>query len=150
MVDVDDLDLRALIYRRFASTGMAPTRGELVERIGDPDVADRQLRRLHDAHVIVLDDRPERAGEIRMALPFSAVPTEHRVRSGDRSWWANCAWDSLAIAAAIDDDVHIESVWADSGEPLEFDVVDDVLGLTEGHVHFEIEARHWWRDIVRT
>jgi hypothetical protein len=147
---VDDLDLRAVIYRRFADFGVAPVRAELIEIIGTPDAADAQLRRMHGAHMIVLDDRPGRLGEIRMALPFSAIPTDHRVTATGRSWWANCAWDSLAIVAAIDEDAHIDSVWFDTSEPLALDIVDGSLSSSEGHVHFVVPAHDWWDDIVRT
>jgi hypothetical protein len=51
------------------------------------------LARLHAAHALVLD----RAGEVRMALPFSNVETAYLVESDGRAWPANCAWDALAI-----------------------------------------------------
>lgn len=146
--DVDDIALRALIYRHIVDTGTAPTRHELTDIIGrDPDV---QLRRLHDAHMIVLDDRPHRLGEIRMALPFAAEPTDFLVTTTTGAWWANCAWDSLAIVAAMHQDAHIASTWNDTGDPVALDIADGQLDQTAGFIHFRIPARHWWDDIVRT
>jgi hypothetical protein len=147
---VDDLELRAVIYRRIAETGTPPSRDELVAIVGTPDEADARLRRLHDSHMVVLDDRPHRRGEIRMALPFAAEPTGFRVTRNGAGWWANCAWDSLAVVAALRDDARIESTWADTGEVLEIDVVDGRLSRSDGHVHFLVPARHWWDDIVFT
>ena len=37
-----------------------------------------------------------------MAMPFSALPTAFRVVVGERSVWANCAWDAFGIAAALE------------------------------------------------
>ncbi len=142
------MELRSLIYRRLADTGTAPSRQQLLERVG-ADV-DNQLRALHDRHMIVLDDRPHRVGEVRMALPFAAEPSGFRVTADVGSWWANCAWDSLAIVAAINRDARIDSTWSDTGETLTLQVVDEQLTDTDGFIHFVVPARQWWDDIVRT
>ena len=94
---MDDARLRHHIYATFATTGTAPAVSELEPLVGGADAVAAALRRLHDAHSVVLGV----GGEIRMALPFSAVATDHVVRSERLSWWANCAWDSLAIPTAL-------------------------------------------------
>lgn len=137
-----------MIYRRLADTGTAPSREELDQLLGS--AADAQLRALHDAHMIVLDDRPHRRGEVRMALPFSAEPTDYRVSSATGSWFANCAWDSLAVVAAIKQDARIDAPWGDTGESLTLQVRDGQLLDDDGFIHFVVPARHWWDDIVRT
>ncbi len=134
------------IYRSFARTGRAPRPGHLAAWAGSADEARAALERLHDAHAVVLDGK----GEIRMALPFSAVPTEHVVTSGPRRWWANCAWDALAIPAALSIDAEIDATWLDTGRPVELAVVDGMPTSTEGFVHVQIPARRWWDDIVET
>ena len=145
---MDEWAVRAAIFERFAATGRAPDGAEIAEWVGGADAARAVLRRLHDAHLIVLADD----GAILMALPFSAVPTAHRVVVGPRSWWANCAWDALAIPAALDVDADIEAEWMDTGEPVELRVVGGRLdGLEDGgFVHFERPAARWWDDIVET
>ena len=140
--------LRALIYRTTFETGEVPTREALSHTAGAD--LDAQLERLHDAHMIVLDDRPHRTGEIRMALPFAAEPTDFRVTANGRGWWANCAWDSLAVVAAIHQDATIESRWADTGEPLVLNITNQQLSSTEGSIYFRIPAARWWDDIVET
>lgn len=85
-----------------------------------------------------------------MALPFSATPTDHVVRSGNLSWFANCAWDALAIPVAIGGDAHIASVWLDDGSPVTLSVTGTELSSYEGYVHFGVAAAHWWDDIVET
>ena len=147
---MNDLQLRSVIYWHFVKTGLAPSRSELAERVGSQTDTDEQLHRLHDSHMIVLDDRPGRFGEIRMALPFAAEPTNYRVTTANGGWWANCAWDSLAICAAIQLDARIESTWADTSERLVIDVIDQQPETTVGFIHFQIPARHWWDDIVET
>ena len=142
------MELRWIIYRHFADTGTAPTREQLNE-LADGDV-DVLLRSLHDDHMIVLDDRSHRRGEIRMALPFSAEPTDYRVTSAGTAWWANCAWDSLAIGAATGADIDIDAHWSDTGDALRLEIRGGELGSDDGRIHFEVPARHWWDDIVET
>ena len=147
---MDALGLRSVIYRQFASTGTAPSRQSLTEIVGAPETADRLLRELHDGHMIVLDNRSHRFGEIRMALPFAAEPTDFRVTADGGAWWANCAWDSLATIAALRTDGVITSTWSDTGEPLRLTVTDGELDDADGFIQFAVPARHWWDDIVFT
>lgn len=142
---MDDAELRHAIYTHFAGRGEAPSVAALRDAHPGVDVPGA-LARLHDAHAVVLDT----GGEIRMALPFSAVPTPHVVQSGERRWWANCAWDSLAIPVALDIDATITSEWSDSDESVALTVRSGALSPLEGHVHFAIPARRWWDDIVET
>ena len=137
---MDDLELRNLVYRRFVELGRAPTLDEL----GTNEAA---LRRLHDARMLVLEpDRPE----IRMVIPFSAVPTPYRVEAAGRSWFANCAWDAFGIPAALGVDGHISSSCPDCGEPIEIDVADRRPEPADDVFHVLVPARSWWDDIVFT
>ena len=145
-----DLELRSLIYQHVVDTSSVPLRADLRSAIDDADVLDRELRHLHEAHMIVLDDRPDRAGEIRMALPFSAESTNFHVETQRGAWHANCAWDSLAVAAALHEDARITSTWNDTGEPLVLDIIHERLSQPDGFVEFRIPARRWWDDIVET
>jgi len=132
------------VYSTFAERGTAPTRAE-VDEVTDGRSAEI-LSDLHDRHALVLGTD----GDIRMALPFSAGPTVHRVTSGKRSWWANCAWDALAIPLMLGVDAGIESVWADTGAVTRFEVRNGDLVDDAGTVHYSIPARRWWNDIVET
>lgn len=116
---MDALELRTLVYRHFVDTGRAPTRSELIKAVGDSGAADLLLRELHTSHMLVLDDRDHRRGEIRMALPFAAEPTNYRVMTTSGSSWANCAWDALAVVAALHADGRITSTWVDTGDRLD-------------------------------
>jgi hypothetical protein len=137
---MDDLELRNLVYRRFVELGRAPTLDEL----GTTEAA---LRRLHDAHMIVLEpDSPK----IRMANPFSAVPTDYRVEADGRSWFANCAWDAFGIPIALGVDGHVSTTCPDCGEPIEIDLVGGRPKPAAAVFHVLVPARSWWDDIVFT
>jgi hypothetical protein len=144
-VEHADLAIRNYVYRRFVELGRAPTRAELERELG-PDV-DAALRRLHDAHALVLDAT---TAEIRMANPFSAVPTPHSVDALGRSWYANCAWDAFAIAAALGTDADVSSTCPDCAEGIEIIVRDAKPQPDDAVFHVLVPAARWWDDIVFT
>jgi hypothetical protein len=123
--------------------GRAPSPAE----VGDPVDVLAAWRRLHEAHALVL----EAGGDaLRMANPFSAVPTAHRVRAAGRWWYANCAWDALGICAALHADGRVETSCPDCAEPIAFEVRDGRPDDESLLFHCLVPAREWWSDIVFT
>jgi len=92
----------------------------------------------------------ERDGAIRMANPFSGVPTPFRVRAAGRSWYANCAWDAIGVCAALHCDGSIETTCADCDEPISLTIDDTRPSDRTLLFHSLVPARHWWDDIVLT
>ncbi|MEM8621693.1 MAG: organomercurial lyase [Actinomycetota bacterium] len=145
----DDIDRRVrwAVYDALSRTGDAPTRAVLDAIVGNASAVAPSLRRLHDAHALVLDERDE----VTMALPFATRPTDHVVMSTDgRRWWANCAWDALAIPLMLDVDAAITSRWLDDGAPAHFEVSNGQVAPSAGLVHFTRPGAIWWDDIVET
>jgi hypothetical protein len=134
-VDESDLELRNLTYRRFFELG----RGPAPEELGAPDEVLAGWRRLHDAHALVLD-----GDALRMANPFSAVPTPYRVHAADQRWYANCAWDAFGVCAALGVDGRIE--YGDIVVEVRDRKPDDESLV----FHCLVPAAHWWDDIVYT
>ena len=141
-VDARDLELRNEVYRRFVELGRAPRLDEL-----EGDDVPAAMRRLHDAHALVLEAD---GWAIRMAHPFSAVPTPHRVLARDRWWYANCAWDAFGVLASLGVDGHVASSCPDCAEPIEIDVRSGAPTAADDVVHINVPAAHWWDDIVFT
>jgi Alkylmercury lyase len=145
---MSDLELRNRTYGLFVELGRAPTAAEVAvatERT-EEDVR-AGWRRLHDAHALVLDGA---TGEIRMANPFSAVPTAHRVQASGRWWYANCAWDAFGICASLQVDGRIETSCPDCGEPIAVEVRDGRPDDESLVFHCLVPAAQWWDDIVFT
>ena len=147
-MDAADLELRNATYRLFVQGGRAPTAAETAKAAGiDVPSVHAGWRQLHDAHALVLSTS---AMELRMANPFSAVPTAHRVHAAGRWWYANCAWDAFGICAALHADGRIESSCPDCGEPLAVEVTDGRPGDDRLLYHCLVPAARWWDDIVFT
>jgi hypothetical protein len=151
-VDRDDLLLRNVTYALFVQLGRAPTTLEVAERAGleRTDVV-AGWQRLHDQHALVLQDRIDTThAAIRMANPFSGVPTRYRVEAAGKDWFANCAWDALGIPAALHADGRIRSTCPDCGLPIDIHVVDGRPDVTDLGFHCLVPAAQWWDDIVFT
>jgi hypothetical protein len=147
-VDDRDLELRNLTYRLVVELGRAPSADEAAAAAGvTRGELDAGWRRLHDEHALVLD--PQTA-ELRMANPFSAVPTAHRVHADGRWWYGNCAWDAFGICAALHADGRIETSCPDCGDPIAVEVRDERPDDESLLFHCLVPAERWWDDIVFT
>jgi len=147
-VDEHDLQLRNVTYRLFVDLVRAPTAAEVA--VASASAIDDVLttwRRLHEARALVLNDART---EIRMANPFSAVPTAYRVLAEGTWWYGNCAWDAFGICAALESDGRIEASCPDCGEPIAVGVRDKEPDEETLLFHCLVPASHWWDDIVYT
>ena len=144
-MDDGDLTLRNLTYALLVELGRGPTPEEVASRHGLGVEAVRDgWRRLHEQHAIVLAPELE---TLRMANPFSAVPTPHRVHAAGGAWYANCAWDAFGICAALEADGRIETICADCREPLVIEVRDGRPDDESLLFHCLVPAARWWDDI---
>jgi hypothetical protein len=143
----DDLAVRNATYRLFAELGRPPTVDEVAAATGQgSDGVVAAWHRLHDAHALVLDG----AGRLRMANPFSAVETPHRVDAAGRSWFANCGWDAFGIGAALRSDSTIHTTCADCGDAVDLEVRGYRPTDPTPIFHVLVPARAWWDDIGYT
>ena len=121
-----DTQVKVTVYRHFASRGVAPTTGDVATALGGSreDVRDAYAR-LRASRVLLLEPDGE---TIRMAPPFSGVPTQHIVKAAGQSYFANCAWDALGIPAALHREAVVHSRCGQSNESLRLRVGADMTG----------------------
>ncbi len=143
-----DLQVKLAVYRHFAETGQAPAPEDIAERVGSDErsVVDA-YGRLSALRMLVLE---EDGSSIRMASPFSGVPTQHVVESDGVRYFANCAWDALGVLAALRRPGTVHSRCEGSGEPLNLEVGVDGPGPSEWLFYCLVPAARWWDDIVFT
>ena len=143
-------DIRAFVYAYIAEHARPPTAAECATELGiAEDAAASAYHWLHEHHVLFLESD---GASIRMAWPFSGVPTPYRVYANGRAYWANCAWDMLGIPAALHADARIEAACAGSGDP------DQMVIAVEGgqvrgdgeRIHLLVPFARWYADLVHT
>jgi hypothetical protein len=136
------------VYRHFAETGQRPDLTEIARRTGSsaPEVLSA-LQSLRAQRLLWLE--PD-GRSIRMAPPFSAVPTQHRVEVDGTEYFANCAWDALGIPAALHRAGRVRSRCEQSREPLELTVGVEGPEPSSWRFHCLVPASRWWDDLVFT
>jgi len=143
-----ELRVKLAIYEHFAAVGRRPSVVDVASRVGvDLPEVRQMLGRLRSQRILVLEADGE---SIRMAPPFSGVPTQHRVTSNGVWYHANCAWDALGIAAALHQPAIVHSRCEQSLEPLELAVSNRGPAASEWLFHCVVPAAQWWDDIVFT
>jgi hypothetical protein len=145
-----DVTVRQHIYDEIIERGSVPGAARLADALGRSidEVRDSFLR-MKEGHILVLQ---EGDGEILMANPFSAVPTPFLVKAGERSWWGNCIWDAMGIAAMVRSDAHVITGCGDCNDAMQVQIEGGAARTEggEGIVHFSVPARRWWDNIKFT
>ena len=141
--------VRLAVLERTIASGQVPTAGEIAAELDMPiAMVQEAYAKLGEAHVFVCE--PGDSSRLRMANPFSAVPTAFKVSARGGSYHGNCVWDSLGIVSLLGGEGSVETQCPDCSEALRLRVADGNLVESEGVVHFSVPARRWWDDIVFT
>jgi hypothetical protein len=151
--------IRHFVYNHFADTTFPPSVDETAAHFNiSTEEAGEYYKELHNRHAFFLE--PETL-TIRMANPFSGIPTDFQVHANGKTYYANCAWDMLGIPAALHTDAVIEAVCTESNETVKLEVKNGniapaaVLGggdaaLSSLLVHFPLPFARWYDDLVFT
>jgi len=143
-----DTQIKLAIYTHFAETGRRPSLEDVASRVvSDAGRVRDAYGRLRQQRVLVLESD---GTTIRMAPPFSGIPTQHLVKVGGIDYFANCAWDSLGVPAALHRPAEVLSRCEQTGEPLRLEVGLDGPGPSTWLFHCLVPAAKWWEDIVFT
>jgi hypothetical protein len=143
-----DTQVKLAVYRHFAETGQRPSVETVTARVSaDAERVRSAYVRLRAQRVLSLEAD---GSSIRMAPPFSGVPTQHVVLVDGKQYFANCAWDALGIPAALHQAGIVYSRCEQSGEPLRLAVHLEGPEPSSWLFHCLVPAAKWWDDIVFT
>jgi hypothetical protein len=143
-----DLTLRTAVYRHFAATGQAPTLEAMREAVGaTSDEVQDGYRRLYAKRMLV---PTADFASIRMAPPFSGIPTQHQATVSGTEYFANCAWDAFGVVAALGGTGDVLSRCEHTLEPLALHLTPAGPPPSGWLFHCVVPAAKWWNDIVFT
>jgi DNA-binding transcriptional MocR family regulator len=141
-------EIRSFVYRHFADTTRSPSAEETASHFGlTDDEAVSAYEELQHRHALVLNPG---TSNIRMANPFSGVETPFKVYANNKTYFANCAWDSLGIPAALQVDAVIEASCAQTDDLIRLRISDQQIQNSNALVHFLIPFKDWYDDLVFT
>lgn len=145
--------IRYFVYSHIAETTRPPRVDEAAAHLGTSiEEASELYKELHNRHALFLD-LDEVA--IRMANPFSGIPTDFKVLANGKTYFANCAWDMFGIPAALHCDALIDAVCTESNDTVRIEIKD---GQITNHqftnsqllIHFPLPFARWYDDLVFT
>jgi len=151
--------IRHFVYRHFADTTLPPSVEDTTAYFNiSAEEASEYYKELHNRHAFFLDLE---ILTVRMANPFSGIPTNFKVHANGKTYYANCAWDMLGIPAALHTDAVIEAVCTESKELVKLEIKDGRIAQaavpggedaasSELLVHFHLPFSRWYDDLVFT
>jgi len=87
--------VRHFVYNHFADTTLPPNVDDTAKHFNiSIEEASEYYKELHNRRAFFLD--PETL-TVRMANPFSGIPTDFKVHANGKTYFATCAWDMLGI-----------------------------------------------------
>jgi alkylmercury lyase-like protein len=144
-----DTQVKLRLYEITAETGRVPNSLEVSRKMGiDENEVLAAFGRLHAKRLLLPE--PDDPRRIRMAPPFSGVPTSFPVEANGKTYYANCVWDAYGIAAALHSDAIIRASDGYTGEPLTLEVKNGRPILKSYVAHFAVPAAHWWDNLIFT
>ena len=144
-----DTEVKLGIYEITAATGQIPNSAQVSGKVGiDEREVIAAFARLHGKRLLLPE--PDDPTRIRMAPPFSGVPTRFPVEANGKRYYANCVWDAYGVAAALHCDAISNASDGQTGEALTLEVKNGRPVLQPYVAHFAVPAAHWWKDLVFT
>ncbi len=148
MNDVLLWKIRHFVYQHFAETTHPPSVAVTAAYFNiSTEEAGEYYKELHNRYAFFLDVETL---TIRMANPFSGIPTDFKVHANGKTYYANCAWDMLGIPAALHSDAVIEAVCTESNEWVKLELKDGEITNNQLLVHFPLPFARWYDDLTFT
>lgn len=133
--------VRGEVFRLFAAGRVEVDAAELARSRGwELHDVEKALAGLEDQHRIKLVPGTHR---VWMAHPFSGLDTGYAAHVDNRSWFANCAWDALAIVALLGNG-NGRATGRDGA--IDWSVEEGRVS-PGGIVHLLVPARQFWDNI---
>jgi hypothetical protein len=136
------------LIRWIIERGFAPEVDDLAGLlVADNEEVIRGLHDLQEYHGVVLHPNEPKVWVIH---PFSLAPTNFHVQSKRGSWWGNCAWCSLGVAALLSEDVTITTTIGAETKQVEIHIVNGEILEKDYLVHFPIPMKKAWDNVIYT
>lgn len=102
------LEIRKFIFDTFVETSNAPVVEHLIKKFNLPRAdIEEILHTLEKRQMLVVQPS---SNKILMLHPFSNIPTTWVVKPNNgKVYYANCAWDSIAMHFSLHEDIDIDS-----------------------------------------
>jgi len=144
--------VRKYVFDHFLEKSVPPVLEQIMNKfeLSRADAFD-VLKQLEAARHLALLKGTQR---ILMAWPFSSIATPFHVKVDNKgSYFANCAWDSIAFHVMLGNDVVVKSFCHHCGEDVKIELGNQKVASAHPSsvlVYFAIPAARWWDDMITT
>jgi hypothetical protein len=147
-------NVRKYIFEHFEERTIAPVLEQIMRRFGlNRASAFKVLEELQSARHIALLTGTQR---ILMAFPFSSMVTPFRVKvtGKEKQYFANCAWDAVAVHVALGKEQWIFSYCHHCSEDMKIHLKEQRVvsqqSIEPPIVYLALPASKWWENITLT
>lgn len=141
-----DEEDRGASTRYIAEHGHGPSPDVLASELNSPESLVRKaLRRLHDAHALLLHPGSELTWVVH---PFAPAPGSCWVETVSRGYWANCLYCAFGIVAATSQDAVVTTRLGGEGETVQYYIRGGALVSTGDVFHLSTPVAHWWDSVM--
>ena len=150
---VPDLERRArkYIFDYFYENARAPVLEEIMKNFRlDREQGHKLLKDLEAAHHIAILPGTQR---ILMANPFSGITTPFVDKIRGRSYFANCAWDTVSMHVMADQDTSVESYCHHCAAPIRISLSrGKMVKAQPGNplIFLSVPIAHWYDNLINT
>jgi hypothetical protein len=140
--------IRYFVYNHFADTTLPPSIEDTARHFNiTVQDASEFYKELHNRHAFFLDSENF---TIRMANPFSGIPTDFKVHANGKTYYANCAWDMLGIPVVLQSDAVIEAACTESNDTVQLEIKNGQITNNQLLIHFPLPFARWYDDLTFT
>ncbi len=143
--------VRKYIFDYFLENCRAPVLEEVMWKFRlNRDEAFTILRGLQASHHILLLSGTQR---ILMANPFSGITTPFRDTIAGKTYFVNCAWDTVSLHVMLGQDTDIEAFCHHCAEPIRLRLSRGRMVRSEPAnplIFLSVPVAKWYDDLVNT
>ncbi|ASM51357.1 hypothetical protein PESP_a3561 [Pseudoalteromonas espejiana DSM 9414] len=147
-MELNNSTLHYFIMNQFVELGYAPKIDDIIYHF---DVSKfeiiKALQTLQEYHGVVLHPK---SSEVWIMHPFSTAPTNFWIESKKGSWWGNCAWCSLGVAALLNCDLTITTTLGGEAKQVVIEIINGQIKNQNMFIHFPIPMVNAWDNVTYT
>jgi len=145
---ISNATLHHTILKEIIAKGFAPDVNTLAQLLDHTEKeVEESLHRLQEYHGVVL--HPNEA-KIWVIHPFALSPTNFYVQSQKGSWWGNCGWCSLGVAALIKTNCTITTTLGGEAKQVKIHIENGEIQEKNFYIHFPIPMKQAWENVIYT
>ena len=142
---------RRYIFDYFFENCRAPVLEEIMRRFGlERREAHSLLKALESSHHILLLPETQR---ILMVNPFSGITTPFRDSIGGKTYFANCAWDTVSLHMMVGQETEVSSFCHHCAEPIKIRLSRGRVASSEPEaplIFLSVPVASWYDNLINT